>query len=212
MRARPLKRRIAGHPLHAMKLLPVTLAGRHVRLEPLSPAHHASLERAGADAEVWRWMTFLNADPRESVRQWCAALGAMSAHGEAVAYAIVPTATGEAVGGTVLFDYSEAHRRLEIGYTWLAKPAWRTAVNTEAKYLLLRQAFEPLGCGRVQLKTDARNVRSQTAIARLGAVREGVLRAHMIMPDGYVRDSVMFSIIAAEWPGVKARLEQWLAR
>lgn len=195
-----------------MKLLPVTLAGRHVRLEPLSPAHHASLERLGADLELWRWMTFLNADPRDSVRQWCATLGAMSARGEAVAFAIVATATGEAVGGTVLFDYSEAHKRLEIGYTWLSKSVWRTAVNTEAKLLLMTHAFEVLGCGRVQLKTDGRNVRSQTAIARLGAVREGTLRAHMIMPDGYVRDSVMFSVVAAEWPAVKARLEGWLAR
>lgn len=194
-----------------MKLSPVTLTGRHVRLEPLAASHHAAMERLGAEEEVWRWMTFLNTDPREAVRQWCATLGGMLARGEAVPFAIVELATGEAVGGTVLFDYSEAHRRLEIGYTWLAKRTWRTAVNTEAKSLLLRHAFETLGCGRVQLKTDARNVRSQTAIARLGAVREGVLRSHMIMPDGYVRDSVMFSIVAAEWPAVKARLEGWLA-
>jgi len=195
-----------------MKLSPITLTGRHVRLEPLAESHRASMERLGAEPEVWRWTGFLHADPLESVRQWCTTLGAMLAQGEAVPFAIVEIATGNAVGGTVLFDYSEANQRLEIGYTWLAKPVWRTAVNTEAKFLLLRHAFETLGCGRVQLKTDGRNVRSQTAIARLGAVREGVLRSHMIMPDGYVRDSVMFSIVASEWPAVKARLEGWLAR
>lgn len=191
-----------------MKLLPLTLTGRAVRLEPLAPAHHAALERNGDDAEVWRWMTFPPAPPREKARAWCAKLGALHAGGEAVAFAIVDAARGEAVGGTVLFDYSEANKRVEIGYTWLARSAWRTAINTEAKFLLLRHAFETLGLNRVQLKTDARNERSQAAIARLGAVREGVWRAHMILPDGWVRDSVVFSIIAPEWPAVKARLEQ----
>ena len=195
-----------------MKLLPITLIGRHVRLEPLAPMHFESLERNGADAEVWRWMPYVHADPRESVRQWCATLSAMHARGDAAAFAIVEMATGEAVGGTVLFDYSAAHQRVEIGYTWHAKRVWRTAVNTACKFLLLRHAFETLGVNRVQLKTDARNERSQAAIARLGAVREGVLRAHMVLPDGFVRDSVMFSIIASEWPGVKAGLEAKMTR
>jgi RimJ/RimL family protein N-acetyltransferase len=194
-----------------MKLLPVTLTGRHVRLEPLAERHVEALVRNGAEAEVWRWSPSLRADPRESVRAWCDTVMPMQARGEMAAFAGVDLARGEAVGGTTLFDYSEAHRRVEIGYTWLAKPAWRTAINTECKLLLLRHAFEVLGLNRVQLKTDARNVRSQTAIARLGAVREGVLRAHMVMPDGWVRDSVMFSIVAAEWPAVKARLESALA-
>jgi RimJ/RimL family protein N-acetyltransferase len=100
---------------------------------------------------------------------------------------------------------------VEIGSTWHGRAFWRTAINTECKFLLLRHAFETLGCNRVQLKTDARNARSQAAIARLGAVREGVLRSQMVMPDGWVRDTVMFSIIAAEWAGVKARLEARLA-
>ena len=195
-----------------MKLLPITLAGRHVRLEPLAESHHAALERNGTDAEVWRWMPFKNADTRESVRQWCATVGGLHARGEAAAFAIIEVATGEAVGGTTLFDYSEAHRRVEIGYTWHARRVWRTPVNTECKFLLLGHAFETLGMNRVQLKTDARNERSQAAIARLGAVREGVLRAHMVMPDGWVRDSVMFSIVASEWPAVKAGLAAKLAR
>jgi RimJ/RimL family protein N-acetyltransferase len=195
-----------------MNLSPITLTGRHVRLEPLAESHHAAMERNGAEAEVWRWMTFPHADPRESVRAWCAKLGAMHVNGEAAAFAIVDTARGEAVGGTVLFDYAEAHKRVEIGYTWLARPAWRTAINTEAKFLLLGHAFEVLGLNRVQLKTDARNVRSQAAIARLGAVREGVWRAHMVLADGFVRDSVVFSIVASEWPAVKERLEQLMNR
>ena len=195
-----------------MKLSPVTLTGRHVRLEPLSPAHHAELERNGGEAEIWRWMTFPQNEPGEAVRGWCALVGAMQARGEAVAFVIVEVASGEAVGGTVLFDYSEAHKRMEIGYTWHAPRVWRTAVNTETKQLLLQHAFETLAMNRVQLKTDARNERSQAAIARLGAVREGVRRSHMVMPDGWVRDTVMFSIIAAEWPAVRAGLEAKLVR
>lgn len=190
-----------------MTLTPVTLTGRHVRLEPLAAEHGAALERNGAEAEIWRWMPFRNAEARESVRQWCATVGGMQTRGEAAAFAIIEGATGEAVGGTALFDYAEAHKRVEIGYTWHTPRVWRSAVNTESKFLLLRHAFETLEMNRVQLKTDARNERSQAAIARLGAVREGVLRAHMVMPDGWVRDTVMFSIVAREWPAVKAGLE-----
>ena len=195
-----------------MKLSPITLAGRHVRLEPLAATHLDALTRHGADAELWLWMPSKRPDPRESVRAWSETVMPMHARGELAAFAIIDLARGEAVGGTTLFDYSEAHRRVEIGYTWLAKFAWRSAINTECKYLLLRHAFEALGTNRVQLKTDARNERSQAAIARLGAVREGVLRSHMIMPDGWVRDSVIFSIVAAEWPAVKARLEERMGR
>lgn len=195
-----------------MKLSPVTLTGRHVRLEPLATAHLDALVRGGADAEVWQWMPSRRPDPRDAVRGWADTVLPRHGGGELVAFATIDLARGEPVGGTTLFDYSEAHRRVEIGYTWLAKSAWRTAINTECKYLLMRHAFETLELNRVQLKTDARNIRSQTAIARLGAVREGVLRAHMVMPDGWVRDSVMFSVVAAEWPAVKARLEGWIAR
>ena len=195
-----------------MKLSPITLAGRHVRLEPLAATHLDGLTRHGADTELWRWMPSMRPDPRESVRVWSETVMPMHARGELAAFAIIDLSRGEAVGGTTLFDYSEVHRRVEIGYTWLAKFAWRSALNTECKYLLLRYAFETLGMNRVQLKTDARNERSQAAIARLGAVREGVLRSHMIMPDGWVRDSVMFSIVAAEWPAVKARLKEFLTR
>lgn len=195
-----------------MSLAPVVLTGPAVRLEPLAPAHAADLERHGDAAEVWRWMTMPPSAPREAVRAWCATVTDLRTRGDALPFAIIDLARGEAVGGTVLFDYSAPHRRAEIGYTWLGPAVWRTAVNTGAKHLLLRHAFETLGLNRVQLKTDSRNTRSQTAIARLGAVREGVWRAHMVLPDGYVRDSVVFSIVAAEWPAVKAGLEAKIPR
>lgn len=195
-----------------MNLSPVTLAGRRARLVPLGENHLASLLRHGADAEIWRWMPTLRDDPRESVRAWFERARAGTARGDIAAWAIVDAVSGDAVGGTTYLDIAPADKRLEIGSTWHGRAFWRTAINTECKFLLLRHAFETLGCHRVQLKTDARNERSQAAIARLGAVREGVLRAHMVMPDGWVRDSVMFSIVAAEWPAVKARLEGWLAR
>ncbi|HRJ48186.1 MAG TPA: GNAT family protein, partial [Opitutaceae bacterium] len=127
-------------------------------------------------------------------------------------FAVIRRADGRAVGSTSYLDIAPEHRRIEIGWTWLGAEARRTAINTECKYLLLRHAFETLGCGRVQLKTDARNLRSQAAIERIGAKREGVLRRHLVMPDGFVRDTVMFSILAEEWPAVKARLEANLAR
>ena len=195
-----------------MKISSVTLAGRHVRLEPLAEAHGEALLRHGNDVELWRYMKHARPDARDSVRAWGEAVQTMAARGEGLAWAVIDVARGEAVGGTTFLDVAMADRRVEIGNTWLGRAAWRTAINTEAKFLLLRHAFETLGCGRVQLKTDARNVRSQEAIALLGAVREGVWRAHMVMPDGFVRDTVMYSILAAEWPAVKVRLEQLMNR
>jgi RimJ/RimL family protein N-acetyltransferase len=125
-----------------------------------------------------------------------------------VPFAIVLRASGRAVGSTRYIDIRRAHRGLEIGWTWIGREWQRTAVNSECKRLLLEHAFEVLGALRVQLKTDARNTRSQRAIERLGAKREGVLRAHMVLADGFVRDSVMYSVIAAEWPSVKQGLER----
>lgn len=195
-----------------MTLSPITLTGRQARLEPLAEQHFSSLVRHGADAEIWRWMPTLRDDPRESVKVWFDNALANAAKGTVLPWAIIEVASGEAVGGTTYLDIAMADKRVEIGSTWHAKATWRTAINTECKYLLLCHAFETLGCNRVQLKTDQRNLRSQAAIARLGAVREGVLRAQMVMPDGWIRDTVMFSIIKAEWPAVKAGLEAKLAR
>lgn len=196
-----------------MSLSPVTLVGRHVRLEPLAPAHAEALRRHGHEVDIWRYMpNAVHADPAVAVRTWCEQTLAADARGVLRSFAIVDLARGEAVGGTSYLDISPADRRVEIGNTWLGAVARRTPFNTECKYLLLRHAFETLGCQRVQLKTDGRNLRSQVAIERIGAKREGVLRRHMILADGSVRDTVMFSVIDSEWPGVKARLEGMLAR
>ncbi|MEW5720283.1 MAG: GNAT family protein, partial [Chloroflexota bacterium] len=130
--------------------------------------------------------------------------------GTSVAFVIVRRSDERAVGMTAYLDIHAKDRWLEIGGTWLTPDAQRTAINAECKYLLLRHAFETLGCVRVQLKTDARNVRSQRAIERLGAVKEGVLRKHMLTRGGYQRDTVMYSIVDTEWRAVKARLEEFL--
>jgi len=195
-----------------MPLTPTTLIGRSARLEPLTLAHAADLQVAAAEPELWRYMSFGSLAEPARLRSWIEALAAERAGGTGHAFAIVDQASGRAVGSSSYFDYTEKDRWLEIGRTFLGKPYWRTAINTECKYLLLRHGFEVLGVNRIQLKTDLRNVRSQNAIARLGAVREGVLRAHVVMYDGYLRDTVMFSIIAPEWPAVKQRLETMMVR
>jgi len=194
-----------------MEPRPITLAGRHVRLEPLTRAHAADLFAALAlDPGIWRWWLLpVPGTPAEMEDQIAAHLE-RQAQGAGVAFAQVALPLGRAVGSTSYLNISRRDRGLEIGSTWLGKPWQRTGINTEAKYLLLRHAFEVLGAARVQLKTDLRNVQSQTAIARLGAVREGVLRKHKRVRDGYLRDSVMFSIIDDEWPAVKTRLEQMM--
>jgi RimJ/RimL family protein N-acetyltransferase len=195
-----------------MSLIPVTLTGRLVRLEPLTPWHLTGLARHGADRELWLYMKHARPDPLESLHLWKSAMEGLQARGEGLAFAIFDKARKEAVGGTCYFDWVAADRRLEIGHTWLGRAVWRTGVNTETKALLLRHAFEALGCNRVQLKTDGRNLRSQAAIERIGAKKEGVLRQHMVMPDGFVRDTVMYSITSAEWPEVKARLDGLMKR
>lgn len=191
---------------------PILLAGRLVRLEPLTPGHAAGLfEALMADPAVWRW---LPGPPPESSAQLAEQIAGdleMQARGELVPFTQVEQATGRPVGRTNYLNISRRDRGLEIGGTWLGKPWHRTGLNTEAKYLLLRHAFEELGAVRVQLKTDGRNLQSQAAITRLGAVREGTLRKHMLVHDGVIRDTVMFSVIDTEWPAVKARLEGMLA-
>jgi RimJ/RimL family protein N-acetyltransferase len=189
----------------------VVLHGHHVRLEPLSRGHVEDLAVAGADPEVWRWLRFPAPRGTRDMARIVDALLARAAAGELVPFAQVEVATGRAAGVTTYDDLAPEDRRIEIGGTWLGRPWWRTAINTEAKLLLLEHAFEALELNRVSLKTDHRNERSQAAIERLGGVREGVLRAHMLRPDGTVRDTVYFSILAREWPAVKARLRERLA-
>lgn len=189
-----------------MLVEPVTLEGRHVRLEPLSQAHHADLSASGLDPELWRWIPTQVRTPEEMSAYIETALGEQS-RGVSLPFAILEKCTGRAIGSTRYGNIERTHHRVEIGWTWLA-PAWqRTPVNTEAKYLLLCHAFETLGCIRVELKTDSLNDRSRAAILRIGAREEGTFRNHMITSTGRIRHTVYFSISDSEWPEVKARLE-----
>jgi RimJ/RimL family protein N-acetyltransferase len=189
----------------------VVLEGTHVRLEPLGDEHRADLTAAAAqDPDTFRFMgTNIAAHGWDA---WLREALEGVADGRYVAWATIDRATGRAVGSTRFGDISPNDGRVEIGWTWIAPSHQRTAVNTEAKLLQLRYAFDELGATRVALKTDGRNLRSQAAIERLGAVREGTLRRHMRLPDGFIRDTVYFSILSDEWPAVKARLEERLAR
>ncbi|HZP56125.1 MAG TPA: GNAT family protein [Dehalococcoidia bacterium] len=190
---------------------PIVLEGAHARLEPLTRAHVDALMRAGADDAIWTWLPS-RPRTRADFAQWVEDTLRAQAEGRELPFAIVDRRTGEVAGSTRLLNISAHDRRVEIGATWLAPSAQRTAINTECKYLLLRHCFETLGCARVELKTDARNENSQRAIARIGAVREGVLRKHMRTQGGFQRDSVYFSIVDDEWPAVRARLEAMLGR
>ncbi|MEW2082906.1 GNAT family protein [Streptomyces sp. NPDC005283] len=185
----------------------VTLTGRHVRLEPLTMEHLGDLFAAGGkDDEVWRWQGGPTPRTRDELGFKLGELLEAAEHGTYIPFAVIRRATGRAVGWTTFMDIDAENERLEIGWTWYGRASWRTEVNTEAKLLLLTHAFEDLGMGRVQLKTDHMNQRSQAAIARLGAQREGVLRRHRRRPDGTWRDTVYFSLLAEEWPAAKARL------
>jgi N-acetyltransferase len=194
-----------------MPLAPITLTGDAVRLEPLSLDHHPALCQVGLDPAIWRWTSVQIATPEEmrsyiedALRSWEA--------GAALPFATIDRVSVRVVGTTRYGNVDPANRKLEIGWTFVA-PAWqRTRINTEAKYLMLRYAFETLGCIRVEFKTDALNQTSRRAIARIGAREEGTLRHHMICADGRYRDSVYFSVIEPEWPGVKAALESKLQR
>jgi RimJ/RimL family protein N-acetyltransferase len=189
-----------------IRLEPVVLEGDRVRLEPLAPRHVSDLAVAGADPEVWRWMPVAPPAGEAEMAAIVEGLLARAAAGVQAPFAQVEVATGRAVGATSYLDIALEDGRIEIGWTWLGRPWWRTPINTEAKRLLLGHAFDTLRLNRVALKTDIRNERSQAAIERIGGVREGVLRAHMIRPDGSLRDTVYFSILAPEWPRVRERL------
>ncbi len=181
-----------------------------MRLEPLAPSHHAGLCAVGLDPELWRLGTNRTETP-DDMRLYMETAFAWRDAGTAQPFATVLRETGQVVGSTRFANIAVEHRRVEIGWTWVARPWQRTAVNTEAKLLMLRHAFETWGCNRVELKTDALNQQSRRAIARLGAVEEGTLRHHMIVPGGRLRDSVYYSILADEWPTVKQNLEARLA-
>jgi len=187
----------------------VVLAGRFVRLEPISEAHRDDLLAAAAeDPATFRYM---GADLSVGESAWPAYL-ADALRPEYVAWATVDAASGRAIGSSRFGDIAPEHGRVEIGWTWIAPSHQRSAANTEAKLLQLGYAFDELGATRVALKTDGRNLRSQAAIERLGAQREGTLRRHIRMPDGFIRDTVYYSILSDEWPAVKARLRERLTR
>lgn len=189
-----------------MEVSPVILSGSKVELIPMEFEHSSGLYEAGCYSDIWALtqgrISSLE-DSREYIRKALESPGTLP-------FVIIERTSGKIVGSTRFYDISVSNRSLEIGSTWLTPSVWRTPVNTECKYLLLKHCFETLGTIRVQIKTDSRNVRSQRAIERLGATREGVLRNHMILPDGYIRDSVYYSILDREWSEVKLRLEGYL--
>jgi RimJ/RimL family protein N-acetyltransferase len=192
-----------------MEISPVILEGQHVRLEPLLQAHEESLIAAAVDGELWN-STVTIVPSRATMAAYISSALDAQAQGHELPFVIIRKSSGQVVGSTRFYRIEQEHRRVEIGYTWLAASAQRTGVNTEAKLLLLTHAFERLRCIRVEFITDVLNQHSRAAILRLGAKQEGVLRNHMIMPNGRLRNSVCFSIIDAEWPEVKARLESKL--
>jgi len=190
-----------------MNIQPVTLTGKYVRLEPISLAHVADLTPHAMDPGIWFFMPYGPIDTQERVRWWVEEMLRRQSAGNDLPFATIDLASGKAIGATRFMDIHRQDRNVEIGGSWLGVAHRRTAANTEAKYLQLTHAFETWGCIRVQIKTDVRNERSQRAIERLGAVKEGVIRKNMIMPDGYQRSSVYYSILDDEWPAIKARLE-----
>lgn len=189
---------------------PPLLTGRDIRLEPLTRAHIPALIEVGLAPDLWQWTVGQVRTAADMTAYVETALEEQRL-GRSLPYATVDRVSGRVIGSTRFGSIERHHRRVEIGWTWLA-PAWqRTAANTEAKYLMLRCAFETMDCLRVELKTDRLNERSRTAIRRIGAVEEGTLRSHMVTESGRVRDTVYYSIVAAEWPEARTRLEARLA-
>jgi len=188
---------------------PITLTGKHVRIEPMTEAHIPALTEIGAGRDFWHFMLYGDMKTEADMRNW---VRDILSRVNDVPFVAVHLESGRVAGATRYLNIMPRDRGLEIGGTWYGLDFQRTAVNTECKYLLLRHAFETLGAIRVQLKTDSRNVRSQKAIERIGGVKEGVLRNHMILPDGTIRHSVFYSILDSEWEGVKGRLEEYLAK
>ncbi len=193
----------------SLQVKPVVLEGDSLRLEPLGQQHAQGLYNRGRNAADWVYMPRACFVDLADARQW---VDEALADDSQLPFAIIESAKGKIVGSSRYLNIRGEHRSLEIGWTWLGQDWQRTAVNTETKLLLLSHAFDRLGCIRVEFKTDSRNQRSQDALQRIGATREGVLRNHMIVQGGHYRDSVFFSVIDSEWPTVKARLREKLAR
>ena len=194
-----------------MNVHPITLNGRYIRLEPLSSSHHADLCEIGLDEELWNVTMTLIRTPEE-MKKYIDTSMREQAERRSLPLAIVDIASNKAIGSTRYGNIDTEHRRVEIGWTWIARPWQRSRVNTETKLLLLTHAFETLGCIRVEFKTDSINNQSRDALLRIGAKEEGVFRNHMIAPEGRIRHSVYDSIIDSEWKDVKRALERKLAK
>lgn len=190
---------------------PVILQSRGLRLEPLAPAHEAGLRAAAADGELWRIRVTSVPEP-EQTRAYIEAALQMREAGSRLAFAVLDAASSRVLGSTSYHDILPAVRRLEIGYTWYAKSVQRSHVNTSCKLLMLEHAFDTLGCAVVGWRTDNYNFASQRAIERLGARKDGVIRHHALRRDGTVRDTVMYSMTAGEWPEARAQLLDLLQR
>lgn len=183
---------------------PVVLEGSLARLEPLREDHLPALIAIGLDPELWRWTVALVRTP-EDMRHYVRVALDLAERGEALPFVTIEKSTMRVAGSTRFGNIDRANRRVEIGWTWLGREFQRTGINTEVKYLMLRHAFEVMQCLRVELKTDALNLQSRTAIERIGAREEGTLRSHMVTETGRIRDTVYYSILADEWPTVR----QW---
>lgn len=198
-------------PITPMHLEPVTLDGQYVRLEPLTMDHYADLCEVLLDEEIGRWLPYSISTP-DDMRQFIEMAGKFQAEGSSFSFAMIYKPANRAVGTSRYLNIDEESFNLEIGATLIGKQWQRTVVNTEAKYLMLRHAFETLGCIRVQFKTNSLNIKSRTALARICAREEGVIRNHMVCSNGRVRHSALFSITDEEWPMVKLDLDAKLAR
>ncbi|HVO90604.1 MAG TPA: GNAT family protein [Casimicrobiaceae bacterium] len=190
---------------------PVSLRGAHAMLVPLAREHEPGIRAAAADGELWK-LWFTSVPSPEATASWFDSALDMRERLGAMPFAVIEPSTGDVIGSTRYFNVDAANRRLEIGHTWYARRAQRTGVNTECKLMLLRHAFETLGCIAVEFRTHWFNHRSREAIARLGAKQDGVLRNHVLLSDGSRRDTVVFSIIDGEWPAVRRHLEHRLDR
>jgi RimJ/RimL family protein N-acetyltransferase len=195
-----------------MDINPILLTGKVVRLVPLSPEHVLDLADAGRDEDIWRFMRYGPIDNKEKMSSFVDYLLMLQERNTDLPFAVIHVNSGRAIGMTRYMGIEPANRSLEIGGTWYSRDYQHTAVNTECKFLLLQHAYEELDCIRVQFKADVRNERSQRALKRIGAIKEGVLRDHMILPDGSVRSSIYYSILAREWPAVKQRLLNLMSR
>lgn len=193
-----------------LNIQPVTLRGKFIQLEPLNRQHAAELSVAGAEAEIWKYMLYGEVTDLKRMEAWVEDIIGRAIGGKELPFAVLDLASGRIIGATRFLDIRAKDHGVEIGGTWYASDFRQTYVNPEAKYLLMRHAFEILGCVRVQFKTDSRNKRSIAALQKLGAKQEGVFRNHLILEEGVIRDSVFFSVIDKEWPEIKTDLERRL--